>query len=97
MTYPGGQAFTYNYASGMDSNLNRVTAIRSSTTTLATYTYLGLGMFVSLLEWCAALTIVQVVFFSLPEQMMPVSVNLHVQKCGLAYTYRTLPTAFLLI
>jgi RHS repeat-associated protein len=43
MTYPNGRQVNYNFASGMDSTLNRVTSISDSSATLASYTYLGLA------------------------------------------------------
>jgi hypothetical protein len=43
LTYPNGRAVSYNFASGMDSILNRVTSISDTSATLASYTYLGLG------------------------------------------------------
>jgi RHS repeat-associated protein len=43
LTYPNGRMVSYNFASGMDSTLNRVTSISDTSATLASYTYLGLG------------------------------------------------------
>jgi YD repeat-containing protein len=43
LTCPNGRAVSYNYASGMDSTLNRVTSISDSSATLAGYIYLGAG------------------------------------------------------
>ena len=46
LTYPNLRVINLNFASGMDSYLNRVTSISDSSATLAAYTYLGLGMVV---------------------------------------------------
>ena len=43
LTYPNGRVISYNFASGMDSTLSRVTSISDPSATLAGYTYLGLG------------------------------------------------------
>jgi RHS repeat-associated protein len=43
LTYPNGRAVSYNFASGMDSILNRITSISDTIATLAEYTYLGAG------------------------------------------------------
>jgi YD repeat-containing protein len=42
MTYPNGRVLTYNYASGVDSTISRLTSISDSSSTLESYTYLGL-------------------------------------------------------
>jgi len=41
LTYPNGRAVSYNFASGMDSILNRITSISDTSATLAEYSYLG--------------------------------------------------------
>jgi RHS repeat-associated protein len=46
LIYPNGRQVNYNFASGMDSTLNRVMSLSDSSATLASYTYLGLGMVV---------------------------------------------------
>jgi YD repeat-containing protein len=43
LTYPNTRLVAYNYASGMDATLNRVTSISDTSATLSSYTYLGLG------------------------------------------------------
>jgi hypothetical protein len=43
LIYPNGRTVSYNFASGMDSTLNRVTSISDTSATLAGYTYLGIG------------------------------------------------------
>jgi RHS repeat-associated protein len=43
MTYPNGRVLTYNYASGVDSSISRLTSISDSSATLESYTYLGLA------------------------------------------------------
>jgi RHS repeat-associated protein len=43
LVYPNGRVLTYNFASGVDSSLNRVTSISDTSATLAGYAYLGLG------------------------------------------------------
>ena len=42
IVYPDGYTLTYNYASGVDSAVGRVTSISDSTGTLVTFTYQGL-------------------------------------------------------
>ncbi len=42
MTYPNGYVLDYNYASGVDSTISRLTSLSDSTGTLQTYSYLGL-------------------------------------------------------
>jgi RHS repeat-associated protein len=42
MTYPNGRVLSYNYASGLDSNISRLSSLSDSSATLETYTYLGL-------------------------------------------------------
>jgi RHS repeat-associated protein len=42
MTYPNGKVLTYNYASGLDSNISRLTSLSDSSGTLESYFYLGL-------------------------------------------------------
>jgi RHS repeat-associated protein len=48
LTYPNGRNVSYNFASGMDSTLNRVTSISDTGATLASYTYLGAGTFIQI-------------------------------------------------
>lgn len=43
MTYASGYAVNYNYASGLDSNISRLSSLSDSSNTLEAYTYLGLG------------------------------------------------------
>ncbi len=43
MTYASGYVVNYNYASGLDSNISRLTSISDSSNTLESLTYLGLG------------------------------------------------------
>jgi RHS repeat-associated protein len=43
MTYPNGRVLTYNYASGLDSNISRLSSISDGSTTLESYAYLGLN------------------------------------------------------
>jgi len=43
LTYPNGRAIDYNYGSGLDDSLSRLTSITDGSTTLEEYTYLGLG------------------------------------------------------
>jgi len=43
LMYPNGRILAYNFATGMDSILNRVTSISDSSAALASYTYLGAG------------------------------------------------------
>ncbi len=42
MTYPNGYVLDYNYASGVDSTISRLTSLSDSTGTLQSYSYLGL-------------------------------------------------------
>jgi RHS repeat-associated protein len=42
MTYPNGREIDYNYASGLDSNISRLSSISDSSATLESYSYLGL-------------------------------------------------------
>jgi RHS repeat-associated protein len=42
LTYPNTRVVDYNYASGMDATLNRLTSISDTGVTLASYAYLGL-------------------------------------------------------
>jgi RHS repeat-associated protein len=42
LTYPNGRVLTYNYASGLDSNISRLSSITDGATTLESYSYLGL-------------------------------------------------------
>ena len=43
MTYPSGRTITYNYASGLDNTISRLSSITDGGTTLEGLTYLGLG------------------------------------------------------
>jgi RHS repeat-associated protein len=46
ITYPNGRQITYNYASGLDDRISRVTSLSDSSGTLEAYLYLGLGTIV---------------------------------------------------
>jgi RHS repeat-associated protein len=43
VTYPDNYAVTYNYGSGLDSSISRLTSLSDSTGTLESYLYLGLA------------------------------------------------------
>jgi RHS repeat-associated protein len=43
MTYPSGYVLNYNYASGLDDSISRLSSISDATGTLESYAYLGLG------------------------------------------------------
>lgn len=43
MTYPNGRVLSYNYASGLDDRISRLSSLSDSSGTLETYTYLGLN------------------------------------------------------
>src|SRR5262249_54154501 len=43
MTYPNGRVLNYSYASGLNSNISRLTSISDTSATLERYLYLGLG------------------------------------------------------
>jgi RHS repeat-associated protein len=43
MTYPNGRVLTYNYSSGLNSDISRLSSITDGATTLESYDYLGLG------------------------------------------------------
>jgi RHS repeat-associated protein len=43
ITYPNGRALTYNYSSGLNSDISRLSSITDGATTLESYDYLGLG------------------------------------------------------
>lgn len=43
MIYPDGFTIGYNYASGIDSAISRLTSMTNSSTTLESLSYLGLG------------------------------------------------------
>ena len=43
MTYPNGRVLNYNYNTGIDNSISRLSSISDSSATLAAYTYLGLG------------------------------------------------------
>jgi len=42
MTYPNGKVLNYNYASGLDSSISRLTSLSDNSGTLESYSYLGL-------------------------------------------------------
>jgi YD repeat-containing protein len=46
MTYPNGRVLNYNYATGVDNTISRLTSISDSSATLEGYTYLGLDTLV---------------------------------------------------
>src|SRR5262249_59869892 len=41
ITYPNSRVITYNYATGLDSNISRLSSITDGATTLEAYSYLG--------------------------------------------------------
>ena len=43
ITYPDGYVLTYNYASGLNGDISRLSSLSDSTGTLEAYSYLGLG------------------------------------------------------
>src|SRR5258708_6437080 len=43
MVYPDGYTVNYNYASGVDDAISRLTSLSDSTGTLESYTYLGVN------------------------------------------------------
>jgi YD repeat-containing protein len=43
MTYPNGRVLNFNYASGLDNTISRLSSLSDSSATLEAYTYLGLG------------------------------------------------------
>ncbi|HEV3447791.1 MAG TPA: DUF4214 domain-containing protein [Gemmataceae bacterium] len=43
MTYPNGRVINYNYSSGLNDSISRLSSISDSTATLEGYTYLGLS------------------------------------------------------
>jgi RHS repeat-associated protein len=43
MTYPNGRVLNYNYNTGLDSSISRLSSLSDSSATLETYAYLGLG------------------------------------------------------
>lgn len=43
MTYPNGRVLNYNYASGLDDSISRLSSISDNSGTLESYDYLGLG------------------------------------------------------
>jgi RHS repeat-associated protein len=47
MTYPNGRVLNYNYNSGVDDRISRVSSISDSTGTLEAYSYLGLNTVVT--------------------------------------------------
>jgi len=46
MTYASGYAVNYNYASGLDANISRLSSLSDASNTLEAYSYLGLGTLV---------------------------------------------------
>ncbi|MCI0463316.1 MAG: hypothetical protein L0Z62_40735, partial [Gemmataceae bacterium] len=46
LTYPNGRALTFNYTSGLDSTISRLSSITDGSTTLEAYSYLGLAVVV---------------------------------------------------
>jgi RHS repeat-associated protein len=42
LTYPNGRAITFNYNTGVDTNISRLSSITDGSTTLESYSYLGL-------------------------------------------------------
>lgn len=47
MTYPNSRVIGYNYGTGLDSNISRLTSITDSGVTLESYLYLGVGTMVA--------------------------------------------------
>ena len=47
ITYPNGRVITYNYSSGLDADISRLTSISDGGTTLESYLYLGNGIIVT--------------------------------------------------
>jgi len=43
MTYPNGKVLTFNYSSGLNDTISRLSSLSDSSGTLASYDYLGLG------------------------------------------------------
>jgi RHS repeat-associated protein len=43
VTYPNGRVLNYNYNTGLDSNISRLSSLSDNSATLQTYSYLGLG------------------------------------------------------
>ncbi len=43
VTYPNGKVLTYNYASGLESSISRLSSLSDTSGTLESYSYLGLG------------------------------------------------------
>ena len=43
ITYPNGYVLGYNYNSGLDSTISRLSSLSDSSGTLQTYSYLGLA------------------------------------------------------
>lgn len=43
VTYPDGYVLAYNYSSGLNSNISRLSSLSDTTGTLESYSYLGLG------------------------------------------------------
>ena len=43
MTYPNGRVLDYNYNSGLDDSISRLSSISDNSGTLEAYVYLGLG------------------------------------------------------
>src|SRR5256714_5565944 len=47
VTYPSGYVLTYNYSSGLNDSVSRLSSLSDSTGTLESYSYLGLGTVVT--------------------------------------------------
>ena len=46
ITYPNGRVITYNYSTGLNDNISRLSSITDGSTTLESYDYFGYGMIV---------------------------------------------------
>ena len=51
ITYPDGYVLTYNYASGLNGDISRLSSLSDSGSTLESYDYLGLGTVVRRRIW----------------------------------------------
>src|SRR5207237_4074892 len=47
VTYPSGYVLTYNYSSGLNDSISRLSSLSDSTGTLESYSYLGLSTVVT--------------------------------------------------
>ncbi len=47
MTYPDGHVLSYNYATGLDDSISRLSSLSDTSGTLESYTYLGLSVLVA--------------------------------------------------